>query len=170
MSLKSKKLKFNNGFTLLISIIVTGILLLISFVIANLALKQLVIVYSGSESQKAFYAADSGMECAMYWDIKNPTNPTISAFATSTAGSITCNSQTVSTGSQTVPTNPSQSSRVGGGGSANPTSIFYITYTDGCAIVTVTKETDGDTMINSRGYNTCGASLRRFERGITITY
>lgn len=163
-------MKTNKGFTLLIAIVTTSMLLLVSFVVINVVTKQLLLAYSGQESQHAFYAANSGIECATYWDLKN-TGGT-SAFATSTPGSVTCNNQTVSTGSQTVQTNPTQSSRVGGGGVANPTSIFSINFTNGCAIVRVTKAANGDTTIDSRGYNACGAaaSVRRFERGIQITY
>ncbi len=158
----------SRGFTLLIAIVLTAMLLLVSVVIVNIALKQLVIAYTGQQSQHSFYSADSGIDCALYWDTKNSTG--ISAFATSTAGSITCNSQTVTTNSQTVSTNPTQSSRIGGGGVSNPTSIFQINFSNGCAIVQVTKSNAGTTTISSRGYNTCSGSGRRFERGITTTY
>lgn len=164
--------KNKKGFTLLISIITTSILLLVSFVVINISLKQLILVYTGQESQHAFYAAESGIECALYWDIKNPDNPNLSAFSTTTAGAIRCNDQLVTSNSQTIPTNPSQLSKIGGGGSADPNSIFYLTFSNGsCAIVTVIKEADGDTNIQSRGYNTCDTSSgRRFERGTEIIY
>jgi hypothetical protein len=156
-----------SGFTMLIAIVTTSILLLVSFVVINVALKQLVLTYSGQESQYSFYNGDSGLECAMFWDLKNGAT---SAFDTGTAGSVTCNGQTVTTGSQSVPTVPAQQSRIGGGGVGAPTSIFSITYPHGCAIVRVTKNPDGTTFIESRGYNTCSTSDRRFERGISITY
>ncbi|HEY4509193.1 MAG TPA: hypothetical protein VJC13_02855 [Candidatus Paceibacterota bacterium] len=157
------------GFTLLIAIVVTSMLLLVSFVVANIALKQLVLASVGTESQYAFYAADSGTECAIYWDLK--ANNGVSSFGINSPGSITCSSQSISTGSQSVPTIPSQSSLIGGGGSNNRTSIFSINFTKGCAIVRVTKNSDGTTTIDSRGYNTCNTSaLRRFERGVTLTY
>ena len=150
------------GFTLLISIVTTSMLLLVSFVIINVTLKQLILAYSGSESQYAFYNADSGAECASYWDLKNGL---VSAFDPTTPGTISCNSQTISTGSQTVPTNPTQPSVIGG----SSVSLFSINFTKGCAIVRVTKS-GGNTLIESRGYNTCVASDRRFERGISISY
>ncbi len=163
-----KTIKNQNGFTLLIAILVTGMLLLVSFVVSNIALKQLVLAYSGQESQYAFYNGDSGVECAIYWDLKYGTQ---SAFDKYIAGSVNCNGQTVTSGSQTVPTIPTQSSVVGGGGDSNPVSLFKIDYTHGCAIVRVTKLANGNTTVESRGYNTCNTSSdRRFERGITITY
>ena len=161
---KIGKLK-NKGFTLLTAIVVTAMLLLVSFVVADIALKQLVLAYTGEESQYAFYNAESGMECAEYWDIK--ADPNLSAFATSTAGTITCNGQTISTNSQSVPTIPSQPSAIG----VVTPSIFYVNYTHGCAIVNVVKNSDGTTVIESRGYNTCDiTSSRRYERGIRLIH
>jgi hypothetical protein len=161
---RSKK----RGFTLLMATLTTSMLLLISFVVVNIAVKQLLLANAAEESQHAFYAADSGVECAIYWDLKNPTTPGISAFATSTNGSISCNGQTISTDSQTVQNIPSEQSRIG---SINPISIFQLDFLKGCVIVSVTKEVDGTTTIDSRGYNTCDtSSLRRFERGVRIQY
>ncbi len=153
---KSSLKKQKKGFTLLIAVVTTSILLLVSFVVGNIALKQLMLAYSSQESQYSFYAADSGIECAIYWDL-HYAGGTQSAFATSSPGSIRCNNQTVATG---------------GGGSGSPTSTFTITLSKGCAIVSVTKFNNGDTTINSRGYNdSCsGGSSRRFERGIIVTY
>ncbi len=183
-----KKLKQNSGFALLMAIIITGMLLLISFVVADLAYKELILTSTGQQSQIAFYMADSGAECAMYWDLKNPNDPSKSAFANNNnSGSVTCNGQTVMTGSETtlptssftcnshtVTTGPN--SVIGGGASMQTgcaISVFSINFANSCAIVTVTKDpgNGGTTKIDSRGYNTCNPSvLRRFERGITITY
>jgi len=158
------------GVTLLISIIVMGILLIISFAVTNITLKATLFASSGKDSQYAFYAADSGLECAIYWDSRfDP-----SKFATSTSGSpISCAGVAISNG-QAIPGTTTQT-MIGGGGSASPTSIFYFTLDQGanpvpyCAMVTVTKNTDGSTYIKSRGYNTCDTSnLRRVERGIEI--
>jgi Tfp pilus assembly protein PilX len=164
-----RKQEKQKGFTLLVSIIVTSILLLISFVVANVALKQLVLAYTGQESQYSFYNADSGVECAMYWDLKNGGG---SAFATSSTGAISCNNVNITTNSQVVHTIPNQYSRIGGPG-PDAVSIFEIQYIRGCAIVQVTKQSNNQTLIESRGYNTsCGdtTSDRKFERGIKILY
>lgn len=157
------------GFTLLISIIVTSMLLVVSFVVVNIALKQLVLASSSKESQYAFYAADAGTECAIYWDLK--ANSGVSSFDINNAGTVQCNGQTISTNSQSVPTIPAQPSLIGGGGVSNRTSIFSINFTKGCAIIRVTKNADGTTLVDSRGYNTCDTdALRRFERGVTLAY
>ncbi len=66
--------------------------------------------------------------------------------------------------------------RIGGGGSSNPTSVFGFIMNTGsnpvshCTIVTVTKNTNGTTYVKSRGYNTCASNPRRIERGIEVTY
>ena len=167
------------GFTLLAAIITTSMLLIVSFVVANVALKQLVLSRSSQESQYSFYNADSGTECAIFWDLKNAGG--VSAFATSTANTITCNGQSISVASPVVPTLPASTpTLIGGGGNANPTSIFKIDFPKGCTIVKVTKSYPPQapyngqvllTQINSYGYNTCDTSAsRRFERGVNITY
>jgi hypothetical protein len=114
MEIENKKTKNQKGFALLTAIIITGMLLLVSFVVADLSYKELILTSTGQQSQIAFYMADSGAECALYWDLKN--GP-VSAFDPSNnSGSVTCNNQTVTTGSQTVQTIPTQQSQVGGGG------------------------------------------------------
>lgn len=161
-----KNVRCKKGYALYTSVIVTALFFLISYSVINLSVRQLLLTSLGSESHIAFYNADSGLECAMYWDIKN--GP-VSAFSTTAPATINCNSQSISTGSQTVSTNPVQPSLIGGGGSANPTSIFQINLTTGCVIVTVTKNPNTSTQIESRGYNSCSGT-NRYERGIKLQY
>ena len=149
----------NNGFTLFIALVVMGTLLLIAAGIASLATRQALISAAGRESQHAFYAADTGIECALYWDVKNPTG--ISAFATSTSSNITCDGTPAT---------------VGGGGHIYATSIFSFVLTPDpyCVTVRVTKIYLGSvlrTTIESKGYNTCDLSNpRRVERAVRATY
>ena len=150
----------SKGFTLFIAMVVMGTLLLIAAGITSLAVKQSFISSTGRESQNAFYAADTGIECALYWDVQNPSGK--SAFSTSTASTITCNN------SANLP--------VGGGGYGNPTSVFSFTLTPDiyCASVSVTKVYIGPvlrTTIESKGYNTCDTTNpRRVERAVRATY
>jgi Tfp pilus assembly protein PilX len=60
----------NRGMTLFISIVIMGILLFVSFVVVNIAIKSTLFASSGRDSQLAFFAADSGIECSLYWDTK----------------------------------------------------------------------------------------------------
>jgi len=170
--------KNEKGITLFISIIIMGILLFISFAVVNIAIENSLFSSSGRDSQYAFYAADSGIECALYWDSKFEP----SKFATSTAGTITCaGNPSIATGTQNPINGTSTSSFIGGGGDVNPTSVFgFVMDQQGsnpmpyCAIVTVKKYYVGSnlmTYIKSRGYNTCDTSNpRRVERGVEVTY
>lgn len=170
-------MKKDRGFTLLIAIITTSMLLIVSFVVVNIALKQLVLASANKDSQYAFYAADGGTECAIYWDLRSAT----SSFHHLTAGSITCSGQTITTNSQAgpinletgagaIPTIPPTNSVIGGMG-INATSSFWLRFSKGCAIVRVGKASNGLTTIDSRGYNTCDVTAsRRFERGVILSY
>ncbi|MEK7187103.1 MAG: pilus assembly PilX N-terminal domain-containing protein [Patescibacteria group bacterium] len=148
-----------NGFTLFISIVVTGTLLLIATSIINVAVKEAFITGAARESQYAFYAADTGIECALFWDVKNMTG--ISAFSTTTGAVINCNKDDNNLANEWV---------VGG----SYTSIInQITFLPDpyCAIVTVNKGLDGSTRIESQGYNTCDTNNpRRVERAVRVTY
>ncbi len=146
-----KKINTKKGFTLLVAIVVTSMLLIISFVVANVAFKQLVLANSNQESQYAFYNADSGIECAVYWDFKN--GYTVFDPLVSTT-SMRCNSQAYTTG-----------------GSGAATTTFTLNLTKGCAVVSVGKHSNGLTIIDSRGYNTCSpGAARKLERAEKLTY
>lgn len=166
MSISNIK-KNNRGFTLFIALIVSSLLLAIGFSLSTIILKQLVFANSGKESQLAFYAADSGSECALFWDRKDINGTTVfdGSFATSTTDSnIFCG-----TGGPTTP----QTAQVGSfskivsGDNLSATTTFYVDYSDSvntnlkaCAKVTVSKWVDSSgsvpldkTEIDSRGYN-----------------
>lgn len=148
-----------SGVTMFISIVVMGALLLISTAIVTLAVKQSILANVGRDSQYAFYAADAGVECALYWDVKND-GIGYSAFSTSTGSVITCNKDA---------SNSSNQFTVGG----SSISTFTLTFLPQpyCAKVTVTKSADLTTKIESLGYNTCSAlNPRRVERAVRVTY
>ena len=164
---KESKHKNKNGFALLIAIITTSILLLVAFAISDIALKQLIITNSSQESQTAFYASDSGIECAQYWDVKSGSQSPFDPATTTSQ--IICDNQTFTT-------NPVTGTIIGGPTSVQSDGSSKSNFTinnlpQGCVSVVVTKLLNGHTEIDSRGYDTCNVSvLRRFERGITITY
>lgn len=160
-----------SGVTLFIAVVIMGILLFISFAVSNITAKGSLFASSGRDSQFAFYAADAGIECAIYWDTKfDP-----SKFDPSVSGSpITCAGSTITSG-QAIP-GQSTTTLIGGGGS-NLISTFSFVLNQGinpvphCAIVAVTKRVDGTTHIKSKGYNTCDTNNpRRVERGVEVTY
>jgi len=69
---KKRRKKDNQGFTLLFSILVSVLVLSIGASIISTALRQNILSGTGRESQHAFYAANTGIECAMYWDLNSP--------------------------------------------------------------------------------------------------
>lgn len=66
------KVKNNrDGFTLLLSLVITGVILSIGLGVFEIVSKEIRISGVGRESQIAFYAANSGLECAFYQEIIN---------------------------------------------------------------------------------------------------
>lgn len=58
------------GIVLYVAIIIASIVTFISFAVSNAAFRQVQLAQVGEKSQYAFYAANSGVECVMYWDTK----------------------------------------------------------------------------------------------------
>lgn len=141
------------GFAMLYAVLVASLLLSIGLAIFNLTIKELLLSSLGRDSQFAFYAADTGAECALYWDFEED------AFASSTTSTINC-------AGIDIP-------NMGGGGYGVP-SVFTIDFSPEpyCTTVSVTKfKNPSQTKIESRGYNTCDVSNpRRVERAIRVTY
>jgi hypothetical protein len=57
------------GFTLLYAVLVVSALMSLVFAILNIVYKQIALSSISKSSQIAFYAADSGAECAKYWSV-----------------------------------------------------------------------------------------------------
>ena len=56
------------GFALLLSLIVTSILLTVGIGVSAVAFREIQLSSFGNQSEIAFYAAETGLECGMYWD------------------------------------------------------------------------------------------------------
>jgi hypothetical protein len=80
-----KKTKRNNGFALLFVIVISSIILAIALGVTEIALNEVNFSTSGQATNDAFFAADTGAECAMYWDspttaynaFVNPPSPSV---------------------------------------------------------------------------------------------
>lgn len=156
--MNKKHLKGDKGFTLFIAIVISATLLLVSTGIISVAVKEAFLTTANRHSQEAFYAADTGIECALYWDLKNPG---LSAFATSTTAIINCNAQNFTVG--------------GSSGQSN----FTITFLPQkyCTEVRVTRRRAQpslgikSTTIEALGYNDCDSTNpRRVQRAIGVSY
>lgn len=147
------------GFTLLMAVLVSGILLSLGFAIYNIVSKELILTSSGRESQFAFYAADSGIECALYWDYQR------SAFSTSSPTQPECGGS---------PVGGYEVSFDAGSGTYTTTFNFSLgeSETDPCVSVEVSRlENPTRTTLTAAGYNTCvTTSPRRLERSIQVRY
>src|SRR6185369_1656268 len=111
---------YTKGFTLFFAILVGALALAIGLAIFDLALRELQLSNVATQSQYAIYAADTGAECAIYWDAKCTLGVCAggSAFATSSntnngtfppATGVVCNGQDVSATALAGSTWPSSS-------------------------------------------------------------
>jgi hypothetical protein len=136
-----------------------SVLLAIGSAIYNILSKEVLFSASGRESQFAFYAADAGIECALYWDFKQD------AFASDAEQTeVTCNAAAVPL------------TRTFDAGSGTYTSEFAFSLgsaaADPCVEVVVRRTfSPTRTTIESSGRNTCvEENPRRTERAIRIRY
>jgi hypothetical protein len=155
------------GFTILFAVLVSVLVLAVGASIITLSLKQILLSGSNRDSQFAFYASNTGAECAFYWDtVGSPAGGEV--FATSNESSpdhvdVRC------LGEDLIIDTPSP-----GGDSA--TSTFEINFEPDLpynALVEVVKYDDGGTIrttINSYGYNAPAGNPRRIERGLQFNY
>ncbi|MFA6273002.1 MAG: hypothetical protein WC673_00710 [Candidatus Paceibacterota bacterium] len=169
----------SKGFTLLFAVLIASVLLSVALAIFSQMYKTLLLSSASKESLAAFYAADSGVECVLYWDLKHDGFPD-GIFATSSksvdykeSDSISCDDQeftkTVNGWLVTEKT------------SISATTNFNLSFTtggslptEGCTEVTVSKTVNSDetvfTTVESRGYNICADSPRKVERAVRVTY
>lgn len=174
------------GFTVFFAALVSSLALAVGLAIYDITVRELDLSATASQSQYAIYAADTGAECALYWDVKYNTNQ--SAYATSSASTgmptsgILCNTQDVAL--YGTPPTPIVAAPTGWTpwsittGASVATTTFYISFLPSvpyCAMVEVGKSTDSNgityTNIVSHGYNTCfSGGVTRLERTLQVTY
>ncbi len=147
----------NRGFVALFTVLIAAVVLAMAVGIANISLKQIILSASSTDANESFYAADSGVECVLFHDLRGTTPNSFDAnqaFSTIECGGI--NIQIA----QVVP---------------GFFLEFQVPYNDNkaCAYVTVEKDfTANTTRVISRGINaTCGElNPRSTERVIEVTY
>lgn len=69
--MKSNQLP-HNGFVILFTILISSIIMVIGLGIFSIALRESILSGSAREAQYAFYAADAGVECALYGQTITP--------------------------------------------------------------------------------------------------
>ena len=157
----------NRGFALLYTTLISSLLLSLAMSISLIVIKDTRLSSISRESQKAFYAADSAAECALYWDFRK------GLFSTSTATTtgVLCSGVNVAGSSHELP--GLEADGVDGIGGTAITKYQYEIDGKYCAKVFVKKSnTAPKTIIEARGYNTkCGVSSRiRLERAVKLQY
>src|ERR1035441_7931257 len=65
---------YSSGYTLLFAMIVASVVLAIGVSILTVSRKEFVLSSSATHSTNSFYAADSGIGCAEYWDNSSSEN------------------------------------------------------------------------------------------------
>jgi hypothetical protein len=158
----------HEGFTLLLASLIASILLTLALFMISIAQREVFLSTLVRESHYAFYAADAGAECALFWDFQggfDVTNATHDASCSGTkVGDIVA-------GESSGPTD-----RVLGGQGFGTPSHMEFEQAGRCVMVTVTKTQVGSitkTHIDSRGYNVrCSNedNPRRLERAVQMTY
>ncbi len=136
------------GFTLFMALLAVNVVLVVGLSVYGIIIREIELSGLGRDSQMAFYAADTGIECALFWAIKKD------AISTTTPSTIECLEQTITAG-------------------GSPISFFDLNFSNGaCARVIIDKSSRLSTKIESRGYNlACDSTLsRKVERAIEVIY
>jgi len=176
------KKNYQKGIAIFIAVISVSSLLLIALAISDMAYKEQIISYSGRDSKIAFYAADTGVECALYHDLRGGPNGTFK-FITKT-GDPTPNPRPVCAGATVR-----EFSETSALNQATSTFFFNLSASplaspQACSIVRISKVIATDltvkTKIDSRGYNTScivavgnitlTQSPRNLERAFEVNY
>ena len=177
----------------MIAVTVAGLILSIGLGILNITTKEIILSAFNKESGKAFYAADTGIECALFWDIsydKAESAWTESPFATSSVLSLSESNDLVCAGQKfndhAVPV--FQEWNIARDAVSATTTFKFSTWStdyDGlnvdnpCVEVIIEKYEENvglptpviRTNISSIGYNTCDENKkRRVSRGIRVRY
>lgn len=158
MTIKEKN-NDKKGFVVIMVILLLSVILIVGLGVFDLIFREILISSAGRESQKAFYAADSGAECVQYWERSK-------VFSAGAPFSITCNEKTIN--GEMTPGSPSMNDP--------DTSPIKIDFSNGsCVEVRLMIDhpsPDLDTLIVARGYNIgCDdSSPKKVQRGVKITY
>jgi hypothetical protein len=150
-----------SGFAMLFTVLVISIILAIALGIADLTYKQTILSSLARDSQLAFYQADSGVECGMYYDMKgNLTRGTTLDSGGSTDGAphqFACGNNTMSL----VP------------GQSYADHFVYqedITGNTPCFSVIFDKTDPIKDLVSARGFSTCASTPQQVERGLEVRY
>jgi Tfp pilus assembly protein PilX len=136
----------HNGFVILFTILISAIILMIGLGIFSIATRETILSSTSREAQFSFYAADAGVECALYFQTHSAVFNTGTGFAgVASTDWPTCGSATNinGLGTQGTYSDPFQF------------DIMVDTIQKTCAHVTVYDQDSSTRRIISEGYNIC---------------
>ena len=164
------KKNFKQGFAIFFAVMLTGIVFAVAYAVSFSARSELVSVRGDIDSKKAYSAAENGMDCALFWELSDPTG-NFDTFATTTPTQFKCNGI-----EKTKPETPGDSY----------TFSFRLWSPkidpETCSLISVTKTKESDdsisTTIESRGYNSCAQNTTSeyepttssLERAVKVQY
>ncbi len=149
---QKEKEKEEKGFVLLFVALLSAVILAVGLEGADIAYREINFSTSARAANEAFFAADTGIECTLYYD-KSTNNYFVQHNS----------SPTINCANNAIPL---------------PDSYPFWSFTvpnlnsdgKGCAIVTVDKTDSTRTVINSKGYNTCASSSNQVERELNVEF
>lgn len=156
------------GATLLIAVLMASVMLAVGLGVYQRTYKELYFASFWKQVQLAFSAADTGLECALYFDL----HPSIVGVYFATSSSPAPQSP-ISCGGQNIATTDVTSTLLGIYRYATTTISLSTPYSFSTEVVKKTNTTAGTTTtkIISRGYNDSDTlNPRRVERGLRIDY
>ncbi len=152
-----QKTSSQRGFTILLAALIASLVLALGIAVFSIAQKELILSSTGRNSELAFYAADTGAECALYWDMRHSAfDPLLPVTPLTCDGNAAIN--------------------VAASGVSYPVSYTFSFDPNGyCVQLTVTKDTvHPRTRIHADGFSVaCSdieASGRALQRSVELTY
>ena len=177
MSIFASQKNTARGFTVLYAMLIAGMLLAVGMAIFEITYRETNFAIVARDSNLALYAADTGEECALYWDYQYSGAANFnsgSIFATSTDSNQLPTSGASCAGVDIIPT---WGTPVEAPGAATTTFLVHISNPNVCAEVVVAKYgVPLRTTITSRGYNTAtcpsedNSVTNRIERALQANY
>lgn len=143
---------------MLFTVVIISIILALALGIADVTFKQTILSELARDSQLAFYQADSGVECGLYYDLSVGQFPP-KTQVTTVPNQITC-------GNNTASFVPLQS------------NTDYFVYAEDvgnqknpCFVITFDKTNyPTKSSVSTRGYSTCASNTKQVERALNVTY
>jgi Tfp pilus assembly protein PilX len=164
------QLKKKSGFAMLFTVLIISLMLAIGLGISDLTYKQTLLSSLAQDSQLAFYQADSGVECGLYYNNSQfSRNTYVSTSAAVAAGD---------------PGGPTASLSLTCGNTPNNMSLVaaqsytnYFVYqenvaggTTPCFSITFDKTDPVKDSVSASGFSTCQSTPQQVERGLNVTY